>query len=135
MHRLIELPQHIDSRGALTFAQETDQIPFAVKRFFTLHDIAPGATRGDHAHKMQHQLFVMLAGAASFVISDGTSESTVRLSRPNHALHAPPLLWVELRDFTPGAACLVLTSDVYSEQDYIRDWQEFLRLTGGKSDA
>jgi hypothetical protein len=73
----------------------------------------------------------MLAGAATLVIDDGDSQSTVRLERPNQALHTPPMLWLELRDFTAGAICIVLTSDLYSEQDYIRDWQEFLHLTGG----
>lgn len=131
-HHLIELPQHADARGFLTFAQENDQIPFPVKRFFALHDVAPGATRGAHAHREQHQLFVMLSGAATLIMDDGSGQMTMRLDRPNLALHAPPMLWVLLQDFTAGAVCMVLTSDVYREADYIRDWGEFLRLAGGK---
>jgi dTDP-4-dehydrorhamnose 3,5-epimerase-like enzyme len=129
-HHLIELPERTDARGILTFGQEPDQIPFRVKRFFILHGVAPGATRGAHAHRRQHQLFVMLAGAATVTIDDGDSRSVVRLDRPNRALHAPPMLWLELHDFTPGAVCIVLTSDLYSELDYIRDRQEFLQLAG-----
>jgi hypothetical protein len=132
MHRLIDLPQHLDLRGALTFAQEADQIPFPVKRFFALHDIPPGASRGGHAHREQHQFLIMMSGAAMVTVDDGAARDTVRLERPNQALYAPPMLWLELGDFTPGAICMILTSDTYRETDYVRDWQEFLRLTGGK---
>jgi dTDP-4-dehydrorhamnose 3,5-epimerase-like enzyme len=131
-YRLIQLPEHVDARGALTFGQEGDQIPFSVRRFFTVYDIVPGASRGNHAHRKQHQLLIMMSGAASVMVDDGQERVTVRLERPSQALHAPPMLWLELGDFTPGAACMVLASDIYRESDYVRDWQEFLRLTGEK---
>ena len=127
-YRLIELPERADSRGALTFAQHGAHIPFPVKRFFALYGVAPGATRGGHAHRAQHQLLVVLAGAATVTVDDGNTRTPVRLDRPNLALHAPPMLWLDLDNFSPGTVCMVLTSDVYAESDYIRDRAEFLKL-------
>lgn len=127
-HRLIELPERTDPRGALTFAQQGDHIPFAVKRFFALYGVAPGASRGGHAHRAQHQLLVLLAGAATVTVDDGKTRTPIRLDRPNLALHAPPMLWLDLDGFSPGAICMVLTSDVYAKSDYIRDRAEFLKL-------
>ena len=133
LYRLIELPERADARGALTFAQQGDQIPFAVKRFFALYQFAPGTHRGGHAHRQQHQFLVMLAGAATITVDDGKSRTPIRLDRPNLALHAPPMLWLDLEDFSSEAVCMVLTSDVYSETDYIRDRAEFLDLTKAKT--
>ena len=129
MHCLIELPNRADARGALTFAQQGDHIPFPVKRFFALYDLAEGAHRGGHAHRQQHQFLLMLAGASTITLDDGGTRIPVRLDRPNLALYAPPMLWLDLNDFTPGAICMVLTSDVYAESDYIRDRNTFLELT------
>lgn len=126
-HRLIELPERADARGSLVFAQNGDQIPFTVKRFFALYGLPTGAVRGGHAHRAQHQLLMMLSGRATITVDDGKRRTAVRLDRPNQALHIPPLLWLDLDDFTPGAVCMVLTSDLYSEADYIRDHDAFLR--------
>ncbi len=128
MHCLIELPERADARGALTFAQQGDQIPFSVKRFFALYGVAPGLSRGGHAHRAQHQLLVMLAGSVTVTVDDGTTRTPVVLDRPNLALHAPPMLWLDLEGFSEGAVCMVLTSDIYAESDYIRDRAEFLKL-------
>lgn len=128
---MIELPERADARGALTFAQQGDHIPFAVKRFFAIHGVAEGASRGGHAHRAQHQFLVMLSGKASVTVDDGAARTVEMLDRPNLALHAPPMLWLELGGFSAGAVCMVLTSDIYSESDYIRDRAEFLRLAAG----
>lgn len=130
-YRMIELPERADARGSLTFAQQGDQIPFAAKRFFAIYGVPVGAGRGAHAHREQHQFLVMLAGRAAVTVDDGVQSATVMLDRPNLALHAPPMLWLELDDFSADAVCMVLTSDVYSESDYIRDRTEFLRLAAG----
>jgi dTDP-4-dehydrorhamnose 3,5-epimerase-like enzyme len=126
---MIELPERADARGALVFAQRSDHIPFTVRRFFALHHIPEGSSRGGHAHRAQHQFLLMLAGQARVTVDDGQDRTDVLLDRPNLALYAPPMLWLELCDFSGDAVCLVLTSDVYSEADYIRDRAEFLRLT------
>lgn len=129
MHRLIELPARGDARGALTFAQQGDHFPFQAKRFFALYSLPPGANRGGHAHRAQHQFLVMLAGSVIVTVDDGATRTPVLLDRPNLALHAPPMLWLDLQEFSQGAICMVLASDVYDEADYIRDRAEFLKLT------
>jgi len=129
-YSLIEIPERADARGALVFAQDGDHLPFQVKRFFALYDVAPGAMRGGHAHHRQHQLLVVFGGSVKVMVDDGQARATVTLDRPTLALHASPMLWLELTDFTPGAVCLCLTSDIYSEPDYVRSREEFLRLTG-----
>ena len=129
-HHLIELPERTDPRGSLVFAQDGDHLPFPVRRFFALYGVAPDAMRGGHAHRRQHQLLVVFGGALKITVDDGQTRATLTLDRPTLALHALPMLWLELTDFTPGAVCLCLTSDVYSEQDYVRDREEFVRLTG-----
>jgi dTDP-4-dehydrorhamnose 3,5-epimerase-like enzyme len=128
-HDLIELPERLDARGALTFAQEGDHIPFAVKRFFALHGVTEGTSRGGHAHRAQHQFLVMLSGKATVTVDNGIARAPVLLDRPNLALYVPPMLWLELEGFSTGAICMVLASDIYQESDYVRDRAEFLRLT------
>jgi hypothetical protein len=81
MHQLFDLPEHLDARGSLTFAQEADHLPFPVKHCFTLHNILPGAWRGGHAHREQHQLLIMISGAAT--VTDGTTRATERTKQPN----------------------------------------------------
>jgi dTDP-4-dehydrorhamnose 3,5-epimerase-like enzyme len=130
-YSLIDLPKRDDVRGNLVFAQNGDHIPFAVKRFFLLYDMPVGAKRGGHAHRAQHQLVVMVSGGATITVDDGRTRTQVLLDNPAQALHAPPMLWLDLDAFTPGAACMVLTSDLYSESDYIRGREEFLRLAAG----
>jgi uncharacterized RmlC-like cupin family protein len=125
---MIELSERADARGALTFAQQGDHIPFAVKRFFAIYGVAEGAGRGAHAHRTQHQFLVMLSGKAVVTVDNGAARTAVTLDRPNLALYAPPMLWLELNRFSAGAVCMVLTSDIFSEGDYIRDRAEFLRL-------
>jgi UDP-2-acetamido-3-amino-2,3-dideoxy-glucuronate N-acetyltransferase len=128
-YALVELPERNDPRGSLLFGQVPDQIPFPVQRFFVLHGVAPGMHRGGHAHRAQHQFLVMLAGSVTVTVDDGATRTPVLLDRPNLALHVPPMLWLDLDGFSADAVCMVLTSDVYSEADYIRDRAEFLKLT------
>jgi dTDP-4-dehydrorhamnose 3,5-epimerase-like enzyme len=129
-HALITLPKRTDMRGSLTFAQQGDHIPFAVKRFFAIYGLTEGISRGGHAHRVQHQFLVMLAGKAVVTVDNGVTRTPVTLDRPDRALYAPPMLWLELNDFSKGAVCMVLVSDLYAEADYIRDRDEFLRFSG-----
>jgi hypothetical protein len=123
----MELPEIRDPRGMLTFAQGP-QLPFAVQRLFVLYNLTPGTARGGHAHKAQHQLLFMMHGSARVVIDNGAHRVDVLLDRPNLALYAPPMLWLELSEFSPGAACAVLSSGVYDEGDYVRDHAQFRQL-------
>lgn len=110
------------------FAEHERHIPFPIKRIFTIYDVPAGQTRGGHAHRAQHQFILMLAGASTISIDEGAVTASERLERPIDGLYVPPLVWIELTEFTPGAVCVVLTSDRFDEADYIRDRDEFRRL-------
>lgn len=133
VHRLIDLPDVGDERGFLLVAQAHAQVPFDIRRLFVLHRLADGAARGYHAHRAQHQFLIMLAGQCRIVVDDGANRTEVVLDRPSLALHAPPMLWLELEDFSRGAICAVLTSGNYDPADYIRDRAEFERLARSRS--
>jgi hypothetical protein len=134
-HELIELPLRSDKRGNLVFAQEGDHVPFSVKRIFYIYDIPSGASRAGHAHRAQHQLLIMVSGSCQVRVDDGTDTASVVLDSPRLALHAPPLIWLDIGAFTGGSVCLVLTSGIYDEGDYVRDYREFGQLTGGRGDS
>jgi dTDP-4-dehydrorhamnose 3,5-epimerase-like enzyme len=121
----ITLPEIRDPRGNLVFAEERRHVPFAVKRVFAIYGVPPGSARGGHAHRAQEQLLVMLAGECTVVVDDGRNRTEERLETPTAALYVPAGLWLELRDFSGGAICLVLASGAYDEDDYIRDYSEF----------
>ena len=128
-HKLIQLPHHRDARGLLVFGQIGEHLPYPPRRFFTLSEVSKGERRGGHAHRLQHQFLVMTAGAAAVIVDDGKTRTRVLLDRPDLALHAPPMLWLDLEDFSAGSVCLVLASDIYDEKDYIRDYAEFQQMT------
>lgn len=127
-----DLSRFSDRRGKLTVAQEGDHIPFQVKRLFILSEVSPGSSRGDHAHHQQHQYFIMMAGSCIIDIDDGHTVQSYVLSGLDSSLHVPPMHWVTLHAFSPGAVCCVLTSDVYDNNDYIRDYEEFRALAGDR---
>jgi hypothetical protein len=127
--RVVNLPQRKDPRGSLGFAEVGAHIPFSVLRVFYLYGLAPGAERGAHAHLAQHQFLVMLHGSCTVVVDDGRTRQNVDLASPAVGLHAPPLNWLELKDFSADAACMVLASGHYDESDYIRDYERFRKLT------
>jgi dTDP-4-dehydrorhamnose 3,5-epimerase-like enzyme len=126
--RKITLPEIVDERGRLMFGEEGRHIPFAIKRIFAIYDVRQGATRGGHAHRRQEQFIVMLSGACRITIRDGAGIREEVLSGPTMGLYVPPVIWIELSGFSPGAVCLVLASGVYDEADYIREYVEFQNL-------
>ena len=118
------------------FAEDERHIPFSIKRFFTIYDVPAGQTRGGHAHRTQHQFVVMLAGRCTVDIDEGAGKFAEHLDSPIQGLYVPPLIWIALKDFTPGAVCLVLTSAHFDEADYIRECGEFRQIAAatGSSD-
>lgn len=108
------------------FAEERQHIPFAVKRMFAIYDVPKGATRGAHAHRRQEQFIVMFAGGCTIVVDNGVHKKEVSLDGPAEGLYVPAGLWLELKNFSDGAVCVVLASGPYDEADYIRTYQEFL---------
>jgi dTDP-4-dehydrorhamnose 3,5-epimerase-like enzyme len=130
--RRVDLPEIVDPRGRLMFAEHNLHIPFEFKRIFAIYDLPAGVRRGGHAHREQHQFIVMLNGASRVSINEGPGIVDVRLDRPNQGLYVPPMVWIELGDFTPAAVCLVLASAHFDEADYIRDHVEFRNLVVDK---
>ena len=106
--------------------QGNQSIPFEVKRMYYIYDIPLLMSRGGHAHKNLQQVVIPLQGSFSLRLDDGHKTREVRLSIPTIGLHFIPGIWREVYDFTPGALCLVLASEVYEERDYIRNYEEFL---------
>lgn len=122
---LITLEKNHDVKGNLTAVTNNTQVPFDVKRIYYLYDIPGGLSRGGHAHKDLRQLVLALSGSFDITVDDGRNKRTFQLSRPNVGLLLPPGLWRELTNFSSGSICMVLASDLFSEEDYFRDYEEF----------
>ena len=122
---IIELPKITNRSGNITSVSNNLNIPFAVRRIYYLYDIPSGSERGGHAHKDLHQLIIAISGSFDITLDDGTTKKTVRLDRPNYGLLIVPGIWRELKEFSSGAICLVLASNKYDENDYIRSYNEF----------
>ncbi|MDB6162992.1 MAG: WxcM-like protein [Xanthomonadaceae bacterium] len=121
-----ELPKVADPRGNLTFVEECRHVPFSVKRIFYLYDVPTGSDRGAHAHRKQHQFLICLSGSFDVEVNDGRDTRTLHLNRPWKGLHVPPMIWAAEKNFDAGSVCLVLSSDYFSEPDYIREYDHFL---------
>ena len=122
--RLIEIPKICDSRGNLSVI-EGDTIPFVSKRVYYLYDVPSGGERGGHAHKEQLELLIAVSGSFDVVLNDGSSIKKIALNKPNIGLLIPIGIWRELENFSSGSVCLVLASDQFDEEDYIRDYDIF----------
>lgn len=127
---IINLPKIIDTRGNLTFIESQRHVPFKLSRVYYLYDVPSGAERGGHAHRNLHQLLVAVAGSFTVKLSDGLESMSVDLSRPNIGLYICPMIWRELENFSSGSVCLVLASNLFHEDDYIREYDEFLMDMG-----
>jgi dTDP-4-dehydrorhamnose 3,5-epimerase-like enzyme len=123
--QLINIPVVEDARGNLAFIQE-DVIPFEFKRVYYLFDVPTNAYRGGHAHKDQQEFLIPLSGSFEVILDNGLEKKIYFMNKPNVGLLIPTGYWRELQNFSSGAVCLVLASDVFSEDDYIRDYNEFL---------
>ncbi len=124
---VIELSKHhSDRKGNLSVVENEISVPFDVKRTYYLYDVPGGESRGGHAHKGLHQLIVAVSGSFSVTLDDGNIKRTYTLNRPYQGLLVVPGIWRTLDDFSSGAVCMVLASEGYSEEDYIRDYEDYL---------
>lgn len=128
----IELPKIEDPRGNLSVL-ERDIVPFAIKRVYFLYDVPSGAERGGHAHKEQEECIIAVSGSFDVVLKNGLEERVFTLNKPNEGLYVAKNTWRELRNFSSGAVCLVVSSGEFDESDYIRNYSEFLDYLANKS--
>ena len=127
---VIELPKIGDRNGIITSINELEEIPFKVKRVFYLYDIPGGESRGAHSHKECHQFLIAATGSFDVKLNDGGNHQIVSLNRPNFGLHIPPGIWASEENFSSSSICLVITNQVFDENDYIRDFTDFLNFKG-----
>lgn len=114
--------------GNITIVEGQKNIPFDIKRIYYLYDIPGGEDRGAHAHKELKQLIVAAGGAFNVMLDDGLNKKVVTLNRPDYGLLIVPGIWRELMEFSSGAVCLVLASDLYLETDYIKEYEQFIQF-------
>ena len=126
--RIIEFPKFLDARGNLSFAENFQQIPFEIKRTYWIYDVPGGEDRGGHAFKENQEVVIALSGAFDVVVDDGENKKTFTLNRSYYGLYVPAGLWRTMENFSTNSFALEFGSMHYDPNDYIRDYDEFLKL-------
>lgn len=123
------LKRVFDSRGDLVVGHFEDEIPFRPKRFFSVFNVPEADIRGEHAHYSCHQFLLCVKGSVIATVDNGKSKRIVKLDKPNIGVYMPPMIWGIQSQYSPDAVLLVFTSDAYDPDDYIRNYDEFLKLS------
>ena len=126
--RIIELPKFLDVRGNLSFAENWKQIPFEIQRTYWIYDVPGGEDRGGHAFRKNQEVVIALSGAFDVVVDDGREKKTFSLNRSYYGLYIPSGLWRSMENFSTNSFALEFGSEHYSGEDYIRDYDEFIKL-------
>ena len=126
--KIIDLPKFLDGRGNLSFAEQNKHIPFAIKRTYWIYDVPGGEDRGGHAFRENQEVVIALSGAFDVVVDDGEKKKTFALNRSYYGLYIPAGLWRTMENFSTNAFALEFGSVGYSEDDYIREYDVFLKL-------
>jgi dTDP-4-dehydrorhamnose 3,5-epimerase-like enzyme len=126
MPLIINLPKHEDPRGNLSFIEENNQIPFKIERTYWIYDVPGGQVRGGHAFKEQQELIVALSGSFDVVVDDGSKKKIFSLNRSYYGLYVPAGMWRQMQNFSTNSLALVLSSTKFCEDDYIRNYDEYL---------
>lgn len=131
---ITQLPKHGDHRGNLSVAEQLKDVPFEIKRCFWMYDVPEGKGRGGHAHKTLQQFVIPMNGSFKITLDDGREKKTFFLDSPDKGLLIDTGIWADLTDFSKGAVCLVLASDVFKEEDYLGTYQEFKDFLSEKNE-
>lgn len=123
--KIIDLPKFLDNRGNLSFVEQFKHIPFKVERVYWIYDVPGGEIRGGHAYKENRELIIALSGSFDVVIDDGKEKKTYSLNRSYYGLYVPKGVWREINNFSTNSLALVLSSTLYNEDDYIRNYTDF----------
>ena len=126
---------HGDERGQLIALEEMKNIPFVIKRVYYMYDTVQGVTRGYHAHKSLQQILICVHGSCKIRLDDGKEKKVVTLNSPDEGLYVSNVIWREMFDFSPDAVLMVLASELYDEDDYIRNYDEFLSYINEKVES
>ena len=126
--RIIELPKFADPRGNLSFVEQRNHIPFEIKRTYWIYDVPGGEDRGGHAFRVNQEVVIALSGAFDVVVDDGKEKKRFALNRSYYGLYIPAGLWRTMENFSTNSFALEFGSVAYSEEDYIREYDEFLKL-------
>jgi dTDP-4-dehydrorhamnose 3,5-epimerase-like enzyme len=128
--RIIDLPRINDPRGNLTFIEGSRHVPFVIKRAYWIYDVPGGEIRGGHSYRTLQELIIAVSGSFDVVVDDGRGKKVYSLNRSYYGLYVPNMVWRDLENFSTNSLCLILASDVYSEADYMRNYDEYLALKG-----
>jgi hypothetical protein len=126
--QMVDLPKIKDSRGNLSFFENSTQIPFNIKRTYWIYDVPGGEIRGSHAFKESHEFIVALSGSFDVVLHNGEHEVKYSLNRSYSGLYVPNLIWRRLENFSTNSLALIVSNIGYNEHDYIRDFDEFKKV-------
>jgi hypothetical protein len=126
--KIIDLPKILDPRGNLSFIEENKHVPFNIERTYWIYDVPGGETRGGHAYKENCEFIVALSGSFDVILHDGIHEQKYSLNRSYYGLYVPNMLWRSVENFSTNSLALVLSSTIYDETDYLRDFENFSRL-------
>ena len=126
--RIVDLPKFLDPRGNLSFAEQNNHVPFEIKRTYWIYDVPGGENRGGHAFRETEEFIIALSGAFDVIVDDGNERKTFSLNRSYYGLYIPKGMWREMKNFSTNSLALEFASTVYDEGDYIRDYDEYLKL-------
>lgn len=126
--KIIELPKFLDARGNLSFAEQNNHIPFEIKRTYWIYDVPGGENRGGHAYRDTEEFIIAISGGFDVIVNDGKERKTFTLNRSYYGLYIPKGVWREITNFSTNSLALEFASTVYNPDDYIRDYNEYIKL-------
>jgi hypothetical protein len=127
---IIRFPKRLDDRGNLTFIESNRHIPFNISRVYWIYDVPGGESRGSHAYRKLQEVIIALSGSFEVFLDDGMAHKTVTLNRAYYGLYVPNMIWRQMHSFSTNSVALVLASLPYDQEDYIRDYKEFIKANG-----